>query len=51
MSQECMVLGTLVATEKLYSPGAQTNLPSLDRLLDVLASRAAGAYIVTSSEC
>jgi hypothetical protein len=40
-----MVLGTVVATEKLYASGAQTNLPSLERLLEVMSSRASETYM------
>jgi hypothetical protein len=44
-----MILGTVVATEKLYTLGAQTNLPSLERVLDAIATRASGTYIITYS--
>jgi len=50
--QECMFIGTIVATEKLYALGAQTNLPTLERVLDVIATRASDTYIIayTSSD-
>lgn len=41
-----MLLGTTVATEKLYALGAQTNLPSLQRVVDAVTSRAAGSYSI-----
>ena len=42
-----MLLGTIVATETLYCLGAQTNLPSLNRVVDIIKSRADENYIIT----